>query len=396
MTLSPYTPGSVPTKLPGRADKLHQFRDAAVRLDTEAQFVPRIQIDHGPRGVGKTSLLREAQRIFGGYHVKTVLITADPVENLVQSILSELKQVVGTGTRFKNAALEAIDSASLTLGAPGIASVAVNVKPNTAAMAASAKQFQKALKAALDSVINDGDSGIVILVDEIQEADAASLRTIAYAWQEMNPLATTDSGQPRTAFFGVGLPGAPTKINKAVTFSERFRFLPLHGLSEAGAREALESIANDARVTWDRDALDRGVRESSGYPYKVQLIGDFAWKAAAIRLGTDGLNAGDVITIDDVIESLPLVEEDMLTLFRSRWRGVSGKQREMLVAIAELGGKDVKRAVLAEAMDANTKAISVPRQRLLDKGILDANKHGHLSFTVPGFTEFVVDQIENE
>lgn len=31
MILSPYTPGSVPPKLPGRADKLQQFRQAALR-----------------------------------------------------------------------------------------------------------------------------------------------------------------------------------------------------------------------------------------------------------------------------------------------------------------------------------------------------------------------------
>ncbi|OUE07888.1 hypothetical protein CMsap09_02985 [Clavibacter michiganensis] len=68
----------------------------------------------------------------------------------------------------------------------------------------------------------------------------------------------------------------------------------------------------------------------------------------------------------------------------------------MLVAIARLGGEDVKRASLADALGTTTRAISVPRQKLLDKGLVDANKHGHLSFTVPGFTEFVIDQAENE
>ncbi|HEV7184717.1 MAG TPA: ATP-binding protein [Leifsonia sp.] len=396
MTLSPYTPGSVPTKLPGRAEKLQQFREAAQRIDSEAQFVPRIHVDHGPRGIGKTSLLREAQRIFGSYHIKTVLITADPNEDLVQSLLGELKQIVGKGSRLKKAALEAIDSASLTFGAPGIANLAITVKPNRADAAASAKQFQRALKATLNSVISDGDSGIAILIDEIQEADPTSLRTIAYAWQEMNPLRPFDPEQPRTALFAVGLPGAPTKINRAVTFSERFSFQPLHGLSEAGAREALESIAADVSVIWDQAALDRGVAESSGYPYKVQLIGNSAWKAAASRLGSAGLNPGDGITLPDIIDALPSVEAEMLTLFTSRWTGASTKQRQMLVAIAQLGGEDVKRAALAEKLESTTQAISVTRQRLLDKGLLDANKHGHLSFTVPGFTEFVLDQADNE
>lgn len=396
MILSPYTPGSVPPKLPGRADKLQQFRQAALRIFSEGRFVPRVHVDHGPRGVGKTSLLWEAQRIFGGYDIKTVLITADPDEDLVQSLLSELRLLVGTGTRLRRAASEAIDSAAITLGAPGIASLAMTVKPVDAAAAASAKEFQRALRVSLDAVTADGDAGIVLLIDEIQEADPASLRTIAYAWQEMDPLHADDPGQPRTALFAVGLPGAPAAIIRAVTFSERFGFDPLPGLSLAGAYEALESTAADVGVQWERDALDRGAAESSGYPYKVQLIGDFAWKAAELRRGTNGLATGDIITIGDVETSLPAIEQQMLTLFRSRWQGSTPKQQQMLVAMARLGGTDVKRSALAEALGATTRSLSVTRQRLLDKGLIDANKHGHLSFTVPGFSEFVIDQAENE
>jgi hypothetical protein len=397
LSLSPYTPGSIPTSLPGRAEKLQQFREAAQRVSADEQFVPRVHVDHGPRGIGKTSLLREAQRIFSGYRIRTVLITADPNEDLVHSLLSELKQVVGTGTRLRRAALESIDSATVTVGAPGIAQVDVTLSaPGRTRAAASAKQLQLALRAALASVVHDGDAGIVILIDEIQEADPESLRTIAYAWQEMNPLRPFDPDQPRTALFAVGLPGAPTKINKAVTFSERFRFQSMHGLSDAGAREALEVTAAAAGVQWDGAALDRGVAESGGYPYKVQLIGDASWRAAARRLDREGLAPDDVITLPDLLAALPAVEAEMRTLFTARWRGASPRQQDMLVAIARLGGEDVKRASLAEALGTTTRAISVARQKLLDKGLVDANKHGHLSFTVPGFTEFVIDQAENE
>ena len=128
----------------------------------------------------------------------------------------------------------------------------------------------------------------------------------------------------------------------------------------------------------------------------MQLIGDFAWKAAADRLGIAGVNFGDVITLSDMIDALRPVDGEMLTLFNSRWASSSTTQQQMLVAIARLGGEDVKRALLAQELRSTTQAISVTRQRLLDKGLLDANKHGHLSFTVPGFTAFVLDQADNE
>lgn len=181
-----------------------------------------------------------------------------------------------------------------------------------------------------------------------------------------------------------------------MTFSERFQFQTLPGLTSAGSREAFEQTAKDVRILWEQEALDFAVEESAGYPYKVQLIGDFAWKAAVRRVGGDGLQFGDVIVLADVREALPRVDEAMETLFRARWNGATGKQREMLAALARLGGVDVKRGVLAEALSSPTKAISVPRQRLLDRGLIDANKHGHLSFTVPGFTQFVLDQVADE
>lgn len=43
MILSPYTPGSVPPKLPGRADKLQQFRQAALQAaELQSFFLSRL------------------------------------------------------------------------------------------------------------------------------------------------------------------------------------------------------------------------------------------------------------------------------------------------------------------------------------------------------------------
>jgi hypothetical protein len=86
----------------------------------------------------------------------------------------------------------------------------------------------------------------------------------------------------------------------------------------------------------------------------------------------------------------------MGVLHRSRWESASSKQQQMLVAIARLGGHDVRRGALADTLGADSRSISVPRQSLLDKGIIDANQHGLLSFTVPGFTEFVLAKTGDE
>lgn len=82
----------------------------------------------------------------------------------------------------------------------------------------------------------------------------------------------------------------------------------------------------------------------------------------------------------------------METLFRSRWRSASPKQRELLSAIAELGGRDVKREDIAARLGVTTQSLSMARDGLLRRGIIDANRHGRVSFTVPGFTEWLLEQ----
>jgi hypothetical protein len=54
------------------------------------------------------------------------------------------------------------------------------------------------------------------------------------------------------------------------------------------------------------------------------------------------------------------------------------------------GGEEaVTRAEVAARMGRDTRAISVPRERLLDKGVIEAAGHGRLRFTLPGFADYI-------
>jgi hypothetical protein len=395
MSLSPFTPGAVADSVPGRTRLLSDYREAAQRISQLEQFIPRVHVVFGPRGIGKTSLLREGQRILRSAHIRTVWLTAAPGESLLHSLLSELAQLAATGSSRGRRLAKQIGAISLELGNPIVGKVSATVRPSEPASGASSARLIDAICLAMEAVEAEGDSGLGILIDEIQEADEVSLRTIAYAWQEL-AFADRSTRQVGAALFGVGLPGAPAHINKAVTFSERYQFERLHSLDSEGVREALERPMEKAGVNWEGAALARAIDEAGGYPYKVQLVGDSAWREASRRLGCVALRPGDVITPADVTAGLSRVGEQMEVLHQSRWKVASFKQRQMLVAIARLGGQNVRRAGLAETLGADTRSISVPRQALLDKGIIDANQHGLLSFTVPGFTQFVLARAKEE
>jgi len=382
MQRSPYTPGEVAAPVPGRSAQLALFEDRAKRIAALGEFIGRPRVDYAPRGVGKTSLLREAQRIFERNSIATIWVTANQDENLLHTVLDEMRKLVSPSKAA--GVLDVIDSATLTIGAgPVKGSVTVSPKKKQAEAAASAsKAFIAAFEKVTRTLLEHGRTGLVILIDEVQSADKPSLRAIAYAWQEMK-----SSPAPVPAgLFAVGLPGSQEHINSAVTFSERFDFSELFGLDDGGVVTALADPAFQLGVAWDQAALRRAVTEAKGYPFKVQLIGDESWRAAGYP------DAGARITTGHVALAMPEVDRLMESLFRARWRSVSAGQRELLIAVAELGGVDVKREDIAKKLNMSTTSISSARDGLLRRGIIDASRHGRVSFTVPGFTEFILDQ----
>lgn len=381
MQISPYTPGEVADAVPGRAKQLAFYAEKAQRIMSLGEFIARVRVDYAARGVGKTSLLREAERIFTRNGIATIWVTANQDENLLLTVLDEMRKLVSTSKAAD--VLSYIDSATLTLDA-GVVKGSVTVKPkkNVVAAASASKAFITAFEKVTRALLDEGKKGLVILVDEIQSADKPSLRAIANAWQEMKSSPT----RVPSGLFTVGLPGSQDHINSAVTFSERFDFSELFGLDDGGVVTALADPAHTLGVSWDRAALQASLSEAKGYAYKVQLIGDEAWKVAGYP------DPDSTITAEHVAEAMLQVDVHMETLFRARWRSASPKQRELLSTIAELGGRDVKREDIAASLGVTTQSISMARDGLLRRGIIDANRHSRVSFTVPGFTEWILEQ----
>ena len=52
---------------------------------------------------------------------------------------------------------------------------------------------------------------------------------------------------------------------------------------------------------------------------------------------------------------------------------------------------NVSRAAIADAMGRASRAISVPRERLIEKGVIEPVGHGLVRFTLPGFGAYVLD-----
>ncbi len=386
MIPSPYTPGETPPVLVGRDDQLESARSDLALMSTYGRFHGRIRVDLGSRGVGKTSLLKGVQDAALEAGAVTAWVTARADESLVGSLVQALAVAldrIGVDVGPRGEWLRRLRGFSVEVGALGAkAGVEIDLaNPAEGPAAASSAALADLVADAALAVRKRGSAGIALLVDEIQAAPREDLRTLAYAWQELQGRRP----EPPAVVFTVGLPNAPDVLTAAVTFSERFWFRTLERLSPADAAEVLEGPARDHRVRWHPDLVADVVDLADGYPYFLQLYGDAVW-----RVGLP--DEGDVLGRDLLVPAGDRVEQELATMFRARWAKVTTAERRLVAAMAELtddAETPVRRGAIADAMGVSTNDLSVARRSLLDKGLLETVDRGTLRFTLPGFAAFV-------
>lgn len=383
MIASPYTPGAAPTVLAGRREQLESAEADLALVATYGRFLGRVRVDIGSRGVGKTSLLKAVQDSASQAGMVVAWVTARADESLVASLVHALTRgldQIGVDTEGRPSLRERLRTVNLELGAgPAKAGVEVDVAPGvpTGAGAASAA-FGDLVTSASLAARERGSAGLCLIVDEIQAAPREDLRTLAYAWQELQNALP----EPAALMFAAGLPNAPDVLTAAVTFSERFAFRTLERLGEADAADALVVPAAHHDVTWHPGLLAAVVDLAQGYPYFLQLYGDALWRTARP-------DRGEVLQPDLLDAARNAVEVELATMFRARWAKAAPGERRLLAAMAALGDDAVRRSEVAEQMGVTSNDLSVPRRSLIDKGLVEVAARGLLRFTVPGFAEFV-------
>lgn len=386
MLPSPYTPGQTPSVLVGRDEQLERARNDLSLMATYGRFLGRVQVDIGSRGVGKTSLLKAVRDAAAEAGALVVWVTARGDESLVAALTHGVLRglsTIGVDAGPRTPLRERLQGLSLEVGALGAsAGVELDVGPGPRPRTgAAATAFAELVATAALAARERGSAGLALLVDELQAAPREDLRTLAYAWQELQ----ASTPEPPAGVFAVGLPNAPDVLTAAVTFSERFAFRTLQRLAPADAAEVLEGPAREQGVAWDPALVAEVVGIADGYPYFLQLYADALWRVARPV-------AADVLSLAALDQARALVADELDTMFRARWSKASPGERRVLVALAGLTDAretPVRRAAIAEQMGVSSNDLSVPRRSLLDKGLLEQGERGTLRFTVPGFAAFV-------
>lgn len=360
--------------------------DIVIRRCEELGDGDRSLVLSGLRGVGKTLLLNELLRRAGERQRITAKVEAGARQSLPVALSQALVRGMRTATgrhpesrlrrmlgAFKAFSIKADDSGMISLG--------VEVDPVRGV--ADSGRFADDLAALFEvmgETARDLSVGVLILIDELREADASDLAAINAA---LHQLGQAEPPLP-LMLVGAGLPSLAAQLADATSYAERLYDYRLVGpLDRAAASEALTIPTRALGVDWDPGALARAADVAAGYPYFLQAIGKHLWDNAI----------SSPISGDDVDVGLRDARREVDDgLYLARWERATRAQRGLLRALADLAGDgSATLSALASRMGKSRASdLSVARNELIHKGLVYAPERGMLAFTVPGMHDFVL------
>lgn len=380
---NPYTPGagSRPAALTGRDTEIERFKVIIGRL---SQGVPEQGIAiYGLRGVGKTVLLNKLEEVAteAGWTTSFGEVRRDDDFRAVmaRALYTAIRQLDARSAAERTIArLKAVfTSFSATVSSEGNIQFGFEVAP--ARGTADSGHLETDLVDAfveLGNAAADSETGVAILLDELQLAKIEDLEALVAAIHRVNqkalPIATVAAGLPT-------LPGA---LAEAKTYAERlFIFPQLGALDDSDARAALVLPARDRGVEYTDDALTPMLERAAGYPFFLQEWGRVVWDVAV----------SNPISAVDVAAAIPEVERKLAgDFFSVRLERATPRERRYCAAMAALGDGPQGSAAIADALGYSTaRAASAIRASLIEKGVIYSSGRGELDFTVPRFAEFL-------
>ncbi len=384
---NPFSPGAgtPPPELVGRDSIL---QDARILLGRVKQKRPeKSMLLTGLRGVGKTVLLNEIERLATGEGYRTVSIEAIEDRSLgemlaphLRKLLFELDRIAGAGDKVKRglAVLRSfIGAIKVTVDGT---SYGLDIEPEKGSADSGDLEIDlPQLFEAIGEAAQDRNTAVAIFIDEVQYFDQQELGALIMAMHRIQ------QRQLPLVLLGAGLPILPGLAANAKSYAERlFNFPDIGALTQPEAGRAVEEPMKAAGVMIVPEALDEIYRATKGYPYFLQEWGYQTWNlATASPISAQVAQAASVA-------SIPRLDTNF---FRARYQRLTPSETRVLRAMADLGPGPHRTGDIAERLDIMLSSMGPVRAKLIRKGMIYSPAHGELAFTVPLFDEFMIRQI---
>ncbi len=381
---NPFAPGagSPPPELVGRDPILEQAR---VLLGRVRQKKPeKSMLLTGLRGVGKTVLLNEIERLAKTQEYRTVFIEAHenkPLGPLVapylRTVLFDLDRAAGAGDKVRRGLAVLRSFVGALKVEVGDITIGLDIDPEKGSADSGDLELDLPnLFVAVAEAAEERKSAVAVLIDEIQYFDQKELGALIMAMHKVQ------QRQLPLVLFGAGLPILPALAGNSKSYAERlFSFPDIGALSESDAATALREPAQAAGVGFDVAALAEVFRLTKGYPYFLQEWGYQSWNLAPASPITLA------IVEDATAKVIPRLDQNF---FRVRFDRLTPSEKNFLRAIAELGPGSHRTGDIADALNVNISSMGPVRAKLIKKGMIYSPAHGDMAFTVPLFDEFMI------
>lgn len=379
MLPSPYRPGvgARPAVLVGRDAHLDRVRAVLAAVASTGRAAPAPIVFTGVRGIGKTVTLdlvadEASERGFLVVNVGTLDRESDNVAAVLQSVYDAVAAVRGRPA-FLQTLRDRLTGLQIEVNA-GVIKVASAAPDARAQTVIRRRALASLLVEAAELAVAHDLPGLVLLLDELQEAPSADLVVLTNALQDV-----LKRNAP-LAVFGAGLPNTPDVLVAAASFTERFDFRVLDPLSRDEAYRALVEPALQLGVGWDADAAALMLQAAVGSPFLIQKFGDVAWDLGA-------RHPGDQLSVAEAEQAIVAALASLEGMFRGRLAQCTGAQQEFLFAMAQVASPGGVAAIgeIAATLGRSVSGLSSVRKALIDKGLVRRAGHGLLVFAVPGF-----------
>lgn len=233
---------------------------------------------------------------------------------------------------------------------------------------------------ALSKVLDEtrDHSGILITIDEVSSGKVRLRELSRFALEVSH--AISEGANIMIVFAGIRVDLDALVQQEHTTFLRRSRELDFRRLTPGETRHVLAETIRIGGRSIDEDALQLLVQFSQGYPYLVQLAGDFAWRndpaASVISLVDAQAAHGRAITA---------VERRVISRV---YQDLSGRDQEFIAAMAV----DTHRSKIADIvsrMGVSDQYVQVYKKRLIESGYVQPDGRGYVVFSLPYLGDYV-------
>lgn len=359
--INPFKPtaGKTPLVLAGREQVINDFQEG---LEGGPGAMGRLMRITGPRGSGKTVLLSELASLASAQGWTVVNVFGN----------SELPEAIRE--QLQNA--PSLKGLSFSANAPFVSAEA-HIET------AQPLSFRMATEAACKGLTKKG-KGLLITVDEVQDADHKDMAEVASVVQLMI------REDYNIAFVFAGLTTGVLDIlnGTAMTFLRRAKPEDLQPIPLDDVKNSLALTIEQSGFEITEEALQLATEATAGYAYLIQLVGFCIWRITWHRCKE--LTGKIQISKTDAEEGIKVAQAEFNNaVHEPAISGLSKPAIQYLIAMAELPTV-ASASEIAEKMGKTPGYLSAYRRKLIERQIIEQTAPGYVTFSIPFMREFLL------